>query len=135
MKQLLKFLVFLSIATLAGSAFANYGWYGTSIDIGGIRSDYSTWATSGADTDLGTLSSLTITGVKMNVWDDNNDRGGANMFFQLYDDNGQIGLDKDLWLGAATRITGDHDFSVTYTGTYDLATELGIQLAVPETGL
>ena len=131
MKKLLKSLACFAAAALVGSsALAGYGWYNTSIDIGGIRSDYSTWSQgNGApDTDLGTLSSLTVTGVKMSVWDDSNDRGGANMFFRLYGDNGQIGQDKDLWLGAATRITGDHDFSVTYTGTIDLATEFGVQL-------
>ena len=134
MKKLLKTLAFAAAAAFVGSSvFADYGWYNTSIDIGGIRSDYSTWSTGGADTDLGKLSNLTVTGVKMSVWDDSNDRGGANMFFRLYDDDGQIGQDKDLWLGAASRITGDHDFSIDYTGTIDLATEFGTQLVEGKT--
>ena len=131
MKKLLKTLAFSAVAALVGaSAFADYGWYGTSIDIGGIRSDYSTWSQgNGApDTDLGKLSDLTVSGVEMKVWDDNNDRDGANMYFRLYGDNGQIGGDVDLWLGAATRIAGDHDFSISYTGTFDLADAFGVTL-------
>ena len=131
MRKLLKSIACFATAALVGaSAFANYGWYQTSIDIGGIRSDYSTWSPGGQtpDTDLGTLSSMTVSGVQMKVWDESNDRGGANMYFRLYDDNGQVGGDVDLWLGDATRIEGDHDFSISYSGTFDLAGAFGVTL-------
>ena len=137
MRKLLKSIACFATAALVGtSALANYGWYATSIDIGGIRSDYSTWSPGGQtpDTDLGTLSSMTVSGVQMKVWDESNDRGGANMYFRLYDDNGQVGGDVDLWLGDATRIGGtDHDFSISYTGTFDLAGAFGVTLVEGKT--
>lgn len=131
MKKLLKSIACFATAALVGaSAFANYDWYDTSIGIGGITSYFSQWSRgNGApDTDLGALTSLTISGVEMKIWDDSNDRGGVNMFFRLYGDNGQIGGDVDVWLGAATRITGDHDFSISYTGPFDLADAFGVTL-------
>ncbi len=132
MKKLLKTLACSAVAALVGaSAFANYDWYDTSIGIGGIKSNFQDWSRgNGApDTDLGALTSLTLSSVEMNIWDDDNDRGGVNMFFRLYGDNGQIGGDVDVWLGGAERIEGSvHDFSVSYTGPYDLADAFGVTL-------
>ena len=115
----------------AQTARANYDWYDTSITIGGITADFSQWSLgNGApDTDLGFLNSLTISSVELKIWDDSNDRDGVNMFFRLYGDNGQIGGDVDVWLGGAERIEGSvHDFSVSYTGSFDLADAFGVIL-------
>ena len=132
MRKLLKSLACFATAALVGaSAFANYDWYDTSIGIGGIKSNFQEWSRgNGApDTDLGALTSLTLSSVEMNIWDDDNDRGGVNMFFRLYGDNGQIGGDVDVWLGSAERIEGSvHDFSVSYTGPFDLANAFGVTL-------
>ncbi|MBR3583903.1 MAG: InlB B-repeat-containing protein [Kiritimatiellae bacterium] len=132
MRKLLKSLACFATAALVGaSAFANYDWYDTSIGIGGIKSNFQEWSRgNGApDTDLGALTSLTLSSVEMNLWDDDNDRGGVNMFFRLYGDNGQIGGDVDVWLGGAERIEGSvHDFSVSYTGPFDLADAFGVTL-------
>ena len=132
MRKLLKSLACFATAALVGaSAFANYDWYDTSIGIGGIKSNFQDWSRGNGDpdTDLGALTSLTLSSVEMNIWDDDNDRGGVNMFFRLYGDNGQIGGDVDVWLGGAERIEGSvHDFSVSYTGPFDLADAFGVTL-------
>ncbi len=132
MRKLLKSLACFATAALVGaSAFANYDWYDTSIGIGGIKSNFQDWSRgNGApDTDLGALTSLTLSSVEMNIWDDDDDRGGVNMFFRLYGDDGQIGGDVDVWLGGAERIEGSlHDYSVSYTGPYDLADAFGVTL-------
>ena len=128
-------LLTLVMAFTTQTARANYDWYDTSITIGGVTADFSKWSRgNGApDTDLGILHDLTISSVELKIWDDSNDRGGVNMFFRLYGDNGQIGGDVDVWLGAATRITGDHDFSVSYTGPFDLADAFGVTLEAGKT--
>lgn len=124
-------LVTLVMVFTTQTARANYDWYDTSITIGGITADFSQWSRgNGApDTDLGILNSLILSGVELKIWDDSNDRDGINMYFRLYDDNGQIGGDVDVWLGGAERIEGsDHDFSISYTGPFDLADEFGVTL-------
>lgn len=124
-------LLTLVMAFTTQTARANYDWYDTFIKIGGITFNFSNWSRgNGApDTDLGILSDLTITSVELNIWDDDNDRDGVNMFFRLYDDYGQIGGDVDVWLGNATRIEGSiHDFSISYTGPFDLADAFGVTL-------
>ena len=119
----------LTVLTSA-SVWADYGWYNASMSIGGITTDPTAWSTSGdSPTDLGLVTDMTISSVAFNVWDDSNDRGGANMFFRIWDGgDSQVGSDKDLWLGAATRITGDHDFAISYTSSYDLAAEVELFL-------
>ena len=124
-------LTTLLLTMTAQTARANYDWYDTSITIGGITADFSQWSRGNGvpDTDLGFLNSLTISSVELKIWDDSNDRGGINMFFRLYGDNGQIGGDVDVWLGGAERIEGSvHDFSVSYTGPFDLAAAFGVTL-------
>ena len=124
-------LTTLLLTMTAQTARANYDWYDTSITIGGITTDFSQWSLgNGApDTDLGFLNSLTISSVELKIWDESNDRGGINMFFRLYGDNGQIGRDVDVWLGGAERIEGSvHDFSVSYTGPFDLADAFEVTL-------
>ena len=124
-------LTTLLLTMTAQTAWANYDWYDTSITIGGITADFSQWSLgNGApDTDLDFLNSLTISSVKLKLRDDSNDRDGINMFFRLYGDNGQIGGDVDVWLGGAERIEGSvHDFSVSYTGPFDLADAFGVTL-------
>ena len=124
-------LTTLLLSMTSQTARANYDWYDTSIDIGGITADFSQWSRgNGApDTDLGFLNSLTISGVELKIWDDSNDRGGIIMFFRLYGDNGQIGGDVDVWLGGAERIEGSvYDFSVSYADPVDLADKFGVTL-------
>ena len=119
-------------------AFADdptYGWYNCSITIGGRSFDFSKWSgDSGNPTDLGDLINMTVTNVQFNIWSNANDRGGANMYFRIYDKNGtQKGNDQDIWLGGATRIAGDHDFSISYSTPVDLATAVGLTLVEGET--
>lgn len=120
MKKLLL-LMFVTVLT-ATKSFAGYGWYDGSMNIGGVTTDFTAWSTSSdSPTDLGILTDMTITSIAFNVWSDANDRGGANMYFRIWDGKEQKGEDQDLWLGGATRISGDHDFSISWTGTEDLA--------------
>lgn len=123
-------LLTLVMAFSSQTAWANYGWYNASMSIGGITTDFTAWSTSGdSPTDLGIVTDMTITSIAFNVWDDSNDRGGANMFFRIWDGGtSQVGDNQDLWLGNATRITGDHDFSISWTGPKDLAAAVGLTL-------
>lgn len=135
LKVVKTMLLTLVMAFTTQTARANFGWYDTSITIGGATFDFSEWSRgNGApDTDLGILHDLTISSVELKIWDDDNDRGGVNMFFRLYGDNGQIGGDVDVWLGEATRIAGDHDFSISYTRSFDLAEAFGVTLEAGKT--
>ena len=127
MKKLL--LLLLVFTGMVNTVRADYGWYDRSMTIGGITIDPSTLSGDPDNpTDLGVVSDMTITRIAFNVWSDANDRGGANMFFKVYDKDGQVGTDKDLWLGSATRITGDHDFAISYTDSYNLADAVGLNL-------
>ena len=131
MKKLLKTLACSAVAALVGaSAFAGYGWYGGAMSIGGTTTDCTAWSTDGNNpTDLGDLTDMTISSIAFNVWSDANDRGGANMYFRIWDGGAsQVGTDQDLWLGASTRIAGDHDFAISWTGTEDLADAVGLTL-------
>ena len=129
-------LLTLVMAFTTQTARANYDWFDTSITIGGATFNFSEWSRgNGApDTHLGILSDLTISSVDFKIWDDDNDRGGVNMYFRLYDGNGQIGGDVDVWLGDATHIEGSvHDFSISYTGPFDLANAFGVTLEAGKT--
>ena len=128
-------LLTLVMAFTAQTAWANYGWYDVSMTIGGATIDPSSWSGDPDNpTDLGTVSDMTITSIAFNVWSDANNRSGANMFFRVYDNNGQIGIDQDLWLGTATRIEGKaHDFSISWTGSEDLAYAVGLTLELGKT--
>lgn len=125
----LSLLIFVMVLT-ATKAFASYGYYDASMTIGGITMDPFSWSDNyQSPTDLGVVSDMTITSIAFKIWSDANDRDGANMFFKVYDENGtQQGSDVDLWLGSATRIAGDHDFAITWTGTENLATDVGLTL-------
>ena len=115
-------------------AFADdptYGWYDCSISIGGKTIDnFDGWSGDPDDpTDLGVLTDMTLSSVSFNIWRNSNDRGGANMYFRIYDANGQVGDDQDIWLGGATRIgSKDHDFSISYSTPFDLAAAVGLTL-------
>ena len=124
-----KLAVFALAALVAAAALADYGWYDDSISIGSYNGAFNNWSGSpDSPTDLGVFSDLTISSVSFNVWSDANDRGGANMYFRVYDDNGQVGTDQDIHLGAATRIAGDHDFSISYSTPVDLAAAVGLNM-------
>ena len=126
-----KIILSLLVALMATTgAWANYGWYSGSMTIGGVTTDCTAWSTdSNNPTDLGFVTDMTITSVAFNVWSDANDRGGANMFFRIWDGgSSQVGSDQDLWLGSSTRIAGDHDFAISWTGTLDLASAVGLTL-------
>lgn len=122
----------------ANNAFADdpqYGWYDISMTIGGRNFDFSTWSGDPSNpTVLGELINMTVTSISFNVWSNKNDRGGANMYFKIYDKNGtKQGDDQDIWLGGATRIAGDHDFSISYSTPVDLAAAVGLTLEEGET--
>ena len=123
------------MAFTAQTAWADYGWYNCSMSIGGNTTDFSTWSTnSDSPTDLGVVSDMTITSIAFSVWSDANDRGGANMYFRIWDGGvSPVGSDQDLWLGASTRIEGDHNFSISWTGTGDLAAAVGLTLEFGKT--
>jgi hypothetical protein len=131
-KTILSLLVALMATT---GAWADYGWYSGSMTIGGVTTDCTAWSTDGNNpTDLGFVTDMTITSVAFNVWSDANDRGGANMFFRIWDGgSSQVGSDQDLWLGSSTRIAGDHDFAISWTGTLDLAKAVGLTLVPGKT--
>ena len=124
-----KLAVFAVAALVAAAALADYGWYDDSITIGSYTGTFNDWSGSpDSPTDLGVFSDLTLTSVSFNIWSDANDRGGANMYFRVYDDGGQVGTDQDIWLGGATRIAGDHDFSISYSTPVDLAAAVGLNM-------
>lgn len=124
-RKLLSLLVLLTMA--ATGAKADHGLYNISMSIGGVSGDFTQWSTdSNNPTDLGNVTNLIVSSVAFNIWSDANDRGGANMFFRVYDTNGKVGSDQDLHLGTATRITGDHDFSISWTGPFDLANAVSL---------
>ena len=121
----------LVMAFTAQTAWADYGWYDASLIIGGVTTDPTTWSNDGNNpTDLGIVTDMTITQIEFNVWDDANDRGGANMYFRIWDGGtSKIGSDVDLWLGSTTRIEGKtHDFSISFNTSTNLATEVGLSL-------
>lgn len=128
-------LLTLVMAFTAQTAWAGYGWYGASMSIGGTTTDFTTWSTDGANpTDLGNLTDMTITSIAFNVWSDANDRVQAYMHFRIWDGgDSQIGENQDLFLGVVTRITGDHDFSISWTGNENLATAVGLTLEFGKT--
>ncbi len=129
-------MTLLAVMLASMTAFANFGWYDGSITIGGVTTNFITgWSTNGNNpTDLGNLTDMTVTSVAFNVWSDSNDRDGANMIFRIWDGGStQVGSDQDLWLGAATRIQGDHDFAISWTGTWDLASAVGLTLEAGKT--
>jgi len=134
MKKLIFTLLFAAAGTL--TAWAGYGWYDGSITIGGSSTDCTAWSTDGNNpTDLGIVTNMTVTSVAFNIWSDANDRGGANIFFRIWDGgSSQVGEDQDLWLGAATRIGGKvHDFAISWTGTFNLASKVGLTLVPGKT--
>lgn len=123
-------LLTLVMAFTTQTAWAGYGWYNGAMTIGGATTDCTAWSSdSNNPTDLGIVDDMTITSIAFNVWSDANDRQGANMYFRIWDGGpSQVGTDQDLWLGGATRIAGDHDFSISWTGTKDLASAVGLSL-------
>ena len=134
MKKLLFTLLFAAAGTL--TAWAGYGWYGGSITIGGSTTDCTAWSTdSNNPTDLGIVTNMTVTSVAFNIWSDANDRGGANIFFRIWDGgSSQVGEDQNLWLGDGTRIEGkEHDFAISWTGTLNLASAVGLTLVPGKT--
>ncbi len=119
------------MALTATKTFADdYGWYDCSMTIGGVTINPSTWSSDSENpTDLGVVRNMTITSIAFKIWSNTNNRGGANMYFRIWDGGAsQVGEDQDQWLGNTTRITGDHDFSISWSGTLDLADAVGLTL-------
>ena len=131
-RKLLSILALLCLTVT--SAWAGYGWYDGSMTIGGKTTDPTAWSTDSSNpTDLGCVSDMTISSIAFKVWSDANDRVGANMYFRILDGSSQVGQDQDFWLGASTRITGDHDFSISWTDAEDLAVAVGLTLETGKT--
>lgn len=111
----------------AGNAWA-HSWSSGAMKIGGITTDCTAWSTDGSNpTDLGTLTDMTITSITFNV-SSTNSRSGSNMFFRIWDGGAsQVGSDQNLWLGNIT-YEGGSNYSVSWTGTEDLAAAVGLTL-------
>ena len=123
----------LFMALTSQTAWADdYGWYDGSITIDGNTTNVTNWSDHpDYPTDLGFVTDMTITSISFKVWSNANDRVGANIGFKVWDSDGTlVGTvsESDFWLGSATRITGDHDFSISWTGEKDLATSVGLNL-------
>ena len=125
-----KLAVFAVAAMVAAAAFADYGFYEDNIQFGGYTGAFSGWSgDSDNPTDLGEVYDLTLTSVSFNIWSDANDRGGANLYYRIYDANGQVGTDQDIHLGGATFIEGStHDYSISYSTPVDMAAAVGLTL-------
>ena len=128
-------LLTLVMAFTAQTAWAGYGWYDGAMTIGGVTTDCTQWSTdSNNPTDIGIVTDMTITSIAFNVWSDKNDRDGANMGFKIWNGGDTpVGVisEGDFWLGGSTRIAGDHDFAISWTGTKDLASAVGLTSLVP----
>lgn len=123
-------LLTLVMAFTTQKAWADHGWYDASMSIGGITTNMFEWSNNPeSPTDLGIVSNMTVTSIAFKIWSDANDRGGANMYFRIWDGgSSQVGDDQDIWLGEATRIAGDHDFAISWTDNLDLASAVGLTL-------
>ena len=128
-------MVFTAQNARAEYNYDGYGWYDGSMTIGGVTTDLISWSTDGNNpTDIGVLSNMTITSIAFNVWSNANDRGGANMYFRIWDGGStQVGNDQDQWLNSATSISGEHDFAISWTGTLDLASAVNLTLVPGKT--
>lgn len=135
-KVVMTLLTFAMAFTAQTARADEYGWYDGSMTIGGVNTDPTFWSTSSDNpTDLGILTDMTITSISFNVWSNANNRGGANMFFRIWDGGSSpVGSDQDLWLGSATRIEGkSHDFAISWTGSENLATAVNLTLVPGKT--
>ena len=134
-----KLAVFAVAAVLAASAFAHDGGLmSASISFGGLSDiDFSSWNRADADssTPIGTITDLTISSVAFNIWSADGQasaRQGGNLFANFFDTNGAIGQQANVWLEGATvtYVGGDYgnDWSLSWSGTEDLASAAGITL-------
>lgn len=118
-----KLLTFAAIALIASSAMAQfgvtYGWWDTTITIGGANYDVTSWSSDPLNgTNLGTIdligSTFDITAASVNVWSAAQDRGGANFFFNTYVNTVQDAAGQDWWLGTLTS-EGGNNYSLADT--------------------
>lgn len=129
-------LLTLVMVFTAQTARAAYGWYSGSMSIGGVTTDLTSWSVSGDNpTDLGILTDMTITSIGFSVWDDADNRGNVYMYFRIWDGGtSQVGSDQQLLLGAANRIDNStHDYTISWTGTEDLAALVNLTLVPGKT--
>ena len=146
-----KLAVFAVAAMVAASAFAAGGWYLNGDNpseygmiLGGQTYDCTAWSQDpSAPTSLGSLSDLTVTGLAFDIWGDNiwnkdNPNTGANYYFLIYD-GAQIveGTQKlgetdytgdGLWGGHGTWVDGkdNHNWAISYSGSYDILSDSGM---------
>lgn len=135
LKAVMTMLLTFVMAFTSQTAMADYGWYDVTLNIGGISTNPSQWSGDPQNpTDLGYVSDLTVTSIAFKIWDDTKTRYGANMYFCVYGDNGQVGNDVDIHLGSATFIEGStHDYSISWTEGLNLASTVGLTLEVGKT--
>ena len=90
-------LMFLAIFVVASSAFASTGWYSDYILInvnGATGSGYywigsdPSFGTQLDGADLGTVSSLVLTGCDLKYWSDTQDRTGGSFFYEILSSDG-----------------------------------------------
>ena len=122
-----KLLVFAVIAMVAGSAFANGGWWDEYIwlSINGGESEQYQLGTGGAGialdgADLGSLYSLTLTDISIKYWNEAQDRTGGNLFWQIFD-----GVESDPIVGPSgiawtQTATGGNDYIGEWSGSQSL---------------
>ena len=145
MKKILAFVMIVGLAVSAmGQITDDYGWWISTPDgdvgltIGGQSFDFTQWGGSGAASELGTLTDLTITGLSVHLWANDGGQTGGNMFFALYDSEGTQLL-ANSWAGpdgfhwndpaydAYQSISGS-DGAVNFTGSIDLLAANGATL-------
>lgn len=122
-----KFAILAIVALVAGSAFAQGWWLATGqtgVTIGGNNFDITAWSTDADNgTDLGTLTSLTLSAASLSYWRNQDpsyqdDNTGMNLYFNLYDASGNKLNDSavDVWLGGGSYVSNsEHDYAINST--------------------
>ena len=125
-----KLAVFAVAAIMAASAFADYGFYNESssvLSIGGYTGAWTAWGTEG-NNQLGTLNDLVITQLAFNMWDESQSRSGGNLVMTLWQDGVEGSVGNADWHFGALTAEGGNNYSLNWTGSYDVAAEMGVTL-------
>ena len=123
-----KILAFALVAMVAGSAFADNGWWNEYIELsvnGGASTQYqlgtggSGTALDGANLSSG-LFSLTLTDISINYWNDAQDRTGGNLFYQIFDGSSPTPIVGPTGIAWTQTALGGNDYIGEWTGSMNL---------------